>query len=78
MSVAVAIKKDGKIYMGSDSQVTLGGTRTTLKNPNNYKIWKVLGVDNCLMGSVGNLRDTCVIKTMDTLVTEYNVYKKTH
>lgn len=76
MSVVVAIKKDGKIYMGSDSQATLGGTRTTLKNPNNYKIWKVLGVDNCLMGSVGNLRDACVIKTMDNLVTEYNIYKK--
>ncbi len=76
MSVVVAIKKDGRIYMGSDSQVTLGGTRTTLKNPNNYKMWKVIGVDNCLMASVGTLRDACVIRTMDDLVTEYNVYRK--
>lgn len=76
MSVVVAIKKDGKIYMGCDSQITSGGTRTTLKNSNNYKIWKVLGVENCLMGSVGNLRDACVIRTMDDLVTEYNVYCK--
>ena len=75
MSVVVAIKKDGKIYMGCDSQVTNGGTRTTLKNSNNYKIWKVLDVDNCLMGSVGNLRDACVIRTMDDLVSEYNVYR---
>ena len=37
MSVVVAIKKDGIIYMGADSQVTKGGTRTTLSNPNNYK-----------------------------------------
>ena len=76
MSVVVAIKKDGKIYMGCDSQVTSGSTRTTLKNSNNYKIWKVLGIENCLMGSVGNLRDACVIRTMDDLVTEYNVYRK--
>lgn len=76
MSVVVAIKKNGRVYMGSDSQVTLGGTRTTLKNPNNYKMWKVIGVNNCLMASVGNLRDACVIRTMDDLVTEYNVYRK--
>ena len=35
MSVVVAIKKDGIIYMGADSQVTRGGTRTSLSNPNN-------------------------------------------
>lgn len=75
MSIVVAIKEDGKCYIGSDSQVTLGGTRITLKNPNNYKIWKVPSVDNCLMASVGNLRDACIIRTMDDLITEYNVYK---
>lgn len=75
MSVVVAIKKNGNIFMGCDSQVTSGGTRSTLKNPNNYKIWKVIGADNCLMASVGNVRDACVIRTMDDLVTEYNVYK---
>lgn len=75
MSVIVAIKKDGKIYMGCDSQVTSGGTRTTLKNENNYKIWKVSNIEKCLMGSVGNLRDACAIRTMDDLVTEYNIYK---
>ena len=41
MSVVVAIKEGKKIYIGADSQVTKGGTRATLKNPNNYKIWKV-------------------------------------
>ena len=76
MSVVVAIKKNGIVYLGCDSQVTCGGTRTTLKNENNYKIWKVIGVDNCLMGSVGNLRDACVVRTMDSLVSEYNVYRK--
>lgn len=74
MSVVVAIKEGNKIYVGSDSQVTRGGTRATLKNPNNYKIWKVKGVDNCLMAHVGNVRDANVIRLMDGLVTNYNVY----
>ena len=74
MSVVVAIKKDGVIYMGADSQVTRGGTRTSLSNPNNYKIWKVKGVDNCLMAHVGSLRESCVIRVMDNLVREIDVY----
>ena len=75
MSVVVAIKENGKVFIGADSQVTRGGTRSTLKNPNNYKIWKVKDVDNCLMAHVGNVRDANVIRVMDDLVTEYNVFK---
>ena len=75
MSVVVAIKEKGKVFIGADSQVTRGGTRSTLKNQNNYKIWKVKDVDNCLMAHVGNVRDANVIRVMDDLVTEYNVFK---
>ena len=75
MSVVVAVKDNGKVYIGADSQVTRGGTRTTLKNPNNYKIWKVKGVDNCLMAHVGNVRDANAIRVMDRLVTEYDIFK---
>ena len=70
MSVVVAIKKDGIIYMGADSQVSRGGTRTTLSNPNNYKIWAVRDVDNCLMGSVGTLRANNIMKVADSLIPE--------
>ena len=73
MSVVVAIKKDDVVYMGADSQVTRGGTRRSLSNPNNYKIWKVKGVDNCLIGHVGTLRDACVIRIMSNLVREIDV-----
>ena len=75
MSVVVAIKKDEKIYVGADSQVTRGGTRRTLNNPNNYKIWKVKGVDNCLMAHVGNVRDSNVVRLIDGLITDYDVYR---
>ena len=73
MSVVVAIKKDGKVYLGADSQVTRGGTRSTLKNPNNYKIWKVDGVDHCLMGHVGAVRDANIIRLMSGAISNYDV-----
>lgn len=68
MSVVVAIKKDGVVYVGADSQATCGGTKVSLNNPNNYKIWPVRGVPHCLMGAVGDLRDACVIRTLDGIV----------
>lgn len=75
MSVVVAIKENDNIYIGADSQVTRGGTRTTLKNSNNYKVWKVRGVENCLMGHVGVSRDANIVRLIDNLVTDYDVYK---
>ena len=75
MSVVVAIKDKDKVIIGADSQVTRGGTRTTLKNPNNYKIWQVRGAEHCLMGSVGNVRDANIVRLMDGLITEYNIFK---
>lgn len=74
MSVVVAIKKGGHIYMGCDSQVTSGRTCTTLRNPNNFKIWHVPGAESCLMGSVGDFRDACVVRTTHDLVTDYDIY----
>ena len=73
MSVVVAIKKNGKIYIGADSQCTRGGSRTSLTNPNNYKIWKVKGVENTLMAHVGYARDASVIRVMNDLVREIDV-----
>ncbi len=75
MSVVVAIKKDNVIYMGADSQATRGGSRSSLSNPNNYKIWKVKDVDHCLIGHVGRVRDACVIRVMSGLIKEIDVIK---
>lgn len=70
MSVVVTIKKDGIIYMGADSQASCGGTRSTFSNPNNYKIWAMSDIDNCLMGSVGTLRANNIIKVASNLIPE--------
>lgn len=77
MSVVVAIKRDNKIYIGADSQVTKGWTRSSLSNPNNYKVWKVDGVDNCLMAHCGTVSEANVIKVAEKLVPEVNVLKNT-
>ena len=73
MSVVVALKKNGIVYLGADSQVTRGGTRSSLSNPNNFKIWKVRNVEHCLMGCVGYFRDGCAVRVMDDLVGELDV-----
>lgn len=75
MSVVVAIKENGKVFVGADSQVTSGGTRETLRNSNNIKIWNVKNAEHCLMAHVGVVRDANVVRLMDNLVTEYNVFK---
>lgn len=76
MSVVVAIKEGNKVYIGTDSQVTKGGTRTTLKNPNNYKVWRVDGAPHCLMAHVGAFRDSNIVRCMDRLVTDYNIFRE--
>ena len=70
MSVVVAIKENGKIIIGADSQSTKGGTRRTLSNSNNYKIWKVADCENCLMGHVGLVREANIIRVASGLVPE--------
>ena len=70
MSVVVAIKENGKVVIGADSQSTRGGSRRTLSNSNNYKIWKVLDCENCLMGHVGLAREANIIRVTSGLIPE--------
>ena len=70
MSVVVAIKENGKITIGADSQCTRGSTRRTLSNPNNYKIWKVLDAENCIFAHVGLVREANIIRVARGLIPE--------
>ena len=74
MSVVVAIKDGKKVYIGADSQATKGTTRITLRNPNNFKIWKVNDSKNCLMASVGDIRDSNVIRLVSNIVDDYDEF----
>ena len=75
MSVVVAIKENGKIMLGADSQCTKGSSRRSLSNPNNYKIWKVLGAENCLMAHVGLVREANVVRVAQGLISELDQLK---
>ena len=70
MSVVVAIKKDGKVIIGADSQSTRGSSKRTLTNPNNYKIWRVLDAENCLMAHVGLAREANILRVTRELIPE--------
>ena len=76
MSVVVAIKEGKKVYIGADSQSTKGSTRITLRNPNNFKVWKVIDSDNTLMAGVGCARDASVIRVVPGIVDEYDEFYK--
>ncbi len=73
MSVVVAIKDKDNIYLGADSQVTRGGSRISLLNPNNYKVWSVKNAPNTIMGHVGFLRDACAVRVIPDLLNEIDI-----
>jgi ATP-dependent protease HslVU (ClpYQ) peptidase subunit len=70
MSVVVAIKDNGKVWMACDSQSTRGGTKRTLSNPNNYKISRMKNDKEMLIGGVGRSKFSNVIKIQDEFMDE--------
>ena len=70
----VAIKKGGTVYMGCGPRYTSGGTTISLWNLNDIPVWKVEGIDNCLMGCAGSLRESCLVRTMDDLASDFDVF----
>ena len=75
MSVVIAIKDKNKIWMGCDSQMTLGHIKLKADNKSFCKIWEIPGCHNGLMGSVGYCRDAQVIQCDEQLVDEAFQYK---
>ena len=55
MSLTVALKHDGVIYMGSDSLAYRRGVKSYLTNKNSYRIFPVKGCDNMLMSLDGRI-----------------------
>ncbi len=75
MSFLVAVKEDGIIYVGCDSEVIKDGSRTTLKSKNNYEIWKIEDFPFCIMVSDKNIRDANVVRLIDDMITDYDANK---
>jgi len=77
MSVIVAIKKNGVIYMGADSQCSKGYHRSTLLNDIGFKIAKL---DNGILmgfcGRVATMQSILAIKDLFTLDENNKLTKK--
>lgn len=68
MSVIVGIIHEGVVYMGSDSQITSGGTKKNYHHPNNHKIWHPDAREHLLIGSSGLLKGINIIKSINGLI----------
>lgn len=68
MSVVVAIKDKDRIWMGCDSQVSSGYTKSTLTSQR--KIWRDSKEDELVMGLVGSLRDLNILSTAEDWLEE--------
>lgn len=71
MSVVLAVKNKDKIILATDSQVSYGGTKRLITNPNSYKIWRPQGHQHLIIGGVGALRDINILSTVDVWFDEY-------
>lgn len=68
MSVNIVLKDKNKVYLAVDSQSTKGGSKFIQTNINSIKMWKVDGVDSCYIAHTGDVRDACIIRTIDDLI----------
>lgn len=68
MSVVVGIVANGRVYIGSDSQITSGGTKKSHHHPNNRKIWHPDRRVELLMGSVGQYKGINVVKSINGII----------
>ena len=76
MSVVVAVKQNGVVYLGADSQISSDKSKFSFSNINNYKIWRYYKyAESCLFGGVGSLRDINLIKVNNDLIDENSILK---
>ena len=76
MSVVVAIKQDGVVYLAADTMVTCGDSKRHLRTDSSQKVWQVEDTPHCIMGGAGYLRDINLIRYCTSeLVPEANILK---
>lgn len=75
VSIVAAIKDDNKVWVACDSQVSFSGTKMTLSNPNNFKIFKPMNDHRLIVGVVGALRDANILSTLEDYIDEATLLK---
>lgn len=74
MSLTIALKHNGVVYMGSDSNVSDLFRKYDLTNPNSYKIFSLKGCDHILMSIGGSLIEQNIARCT-SLIPEANAMK---
>ena len=74
MSLTIALKHNGVVYMGSDSNLPDLFRKYDLTNPNNYRIFPLKGCDNILMSIDGSLIEQNIARCT-FLIPEANAMK---
>lgn len=74
MSLTIALKHNGVVYMGSDSNVSDLFRKYDLTNPNNYRIFPLKGCDHILMSIDGSLIEQNISRCT-SLIPEANAMK---
>ena len=67
MSMIIAIKYNGNIYFGADSQRVMSRMKTYNFNESNYNVWKNKNLENGLIASVGQKRDRDIVYTSNVI-----------
>lgn len=75
MSVVVAIKDQDRVWVGCDSQVTTGYTKSIISPKSQMKIWKPIDDNEIIMGLVGDVRDNNILSTSNKWIDELTKLK---
>ncbi len=73
MGLCIGLRDKGNVYIGCNSH--LFASVATAKNPNNFKVWNVLNVDNAIMACQGTIRDSNVVRVIPDFIDDYDVFK---
>ena len=71
MSLIVALKHEGKTYVGSEARITIGGNYLDTTT----KIFKPVKNQNIILGAVGYLRAIDVLTMKDCWITEFDEWQ---
>ena len=67
MSVVIAIKQKNGIYVGCDTQITVGNNKYAMKGES-QKVWHYNNLPDVVMGGSGSLRDIQILQTSTELL----------
>lgn len=72
MSTIIALKDNDIVHLISDSQTSAGDNKANYIKSTNHKIFKPIGINNCLIAKVGIVNQKSVLSTIDFELSDIN------